>query len=139
MASREKKEIETHLELALKEIGEIKPWFSKEFNAWIFSHDLYPVEYSGDTENEVIKNFPIYIREFITHRLQDRLSPLMENKTKGHGGKRKHAGRPRGSKEEKIRVYLPKDIANLLKEPGVLVYLRGLIQACHHTHLANHK
>lgn len=132
MASEEEKEIEFHLKLAWKEIGEIKPWYSKKFKSWIFTHDLYPVEYSGDTEEEVIQNYPLYIKEFIKHRLQDKLSPLMENKTKGHGGKREGAGRPKGSKEEKVRVYLPKDIANLLKEPGVLNYLRGLMQACHH-------
>jgi hypothetical protein len=133
MASKEEKEIEHHLKLALKEVGEIKPWFNKEFNAWIFSHKLYPVEYAGDSKEEVIQNYPLYIKEFIKHRLQDRLSPLMEKKTKGRGGKREGAGRPIGSKEEKVRIYLPKDIANLLKEPGVLTYLRGLIQACHHT------
>lgn len=135
MASTEEKEINAHLKLALREIGEIKPWFSKEFKAWIFSHDLYPVEYAGDTEEDVIQNYPLYIKEFIKHRLQDRLSPLMENKTKGHGGKREGSGRPKGSKDEKVRVYLPKDIAALLKEPGVFTYLRGLMQACHHTHL----
>jgi hypothetical protein len=129
MASKEEKEIEAHLKLALDEIGEIKPWFSKECKAWIFSHDLYPVEYSGDTKEEVIQKFPLYLREFIKHRLQDKLSSLMENKTKGHGGKRKGAGRPKGSKEEKVRIYLPKDIADFLNEPGVVGYLRGLIQA----------
>jgi hypothetical protein len=35
------------------------------------------------------------MREFIKHRLQNRLSALMENKTKGHGGKRIGAGRPK--------------------------------------------
>lgn len=132
MASKQEKEIAQHLKIALEEIGEIRPWFSKEFNAWIFSHGLYPVEYAGDTKEEVIQNYPLYVKEFITHRLQDRLSPLMENKTKGRGGKRQGAGRPKGTKEDKVRVYLPKDIANLLKEPGVLLYLRGLMQACHH-------
>lgn len=135
MASREEKEIEIHLKLALTEIGDIKPWFSKEFNAWIFSHDQYPVEYAGNSKEEVIQNYPLYIKEFIKHRLQNKLSPLMENKTKGHGGKRAGAGRPKGSKEEKERIYVPKDIANFLKEPGALMYLRGLIQVCHHTRL----
>lgn len=88
MASKEEKEIKSHLTIALEEIGDIKPWFSKEFNAWVFSHELYPVEYAGDTKEEVIKNYPLYMKEFIKHRLQNRLSPLMENKTKGHGGKR---------------------------------------------------
>lgn len=130
-----KKEIEMHLKLALEEIGPIKPWFSKDFNAWIFSHNLYPVEYAGDTEDEVIQNYPLYVKEFIKHRLEDRLSPLMEKKTLGHGGKRAGSGRPHGSKEEKVRVYIPKDIANLLKEPGMLLHLRGIIQACHHVHM----
>ena len=126
MASTEKKEIEQHLKLALKEIGEIKPWFSKNFNAWIFSHELYPVEYAGDTEEEVIQNYPLYLKEFIKHRLQDRLSPLMEKKTKGHGGKRENAGRPKGSKkEEKVRVYLPKDIAFWIKQPEIILNLRN--------------
>lgn len=135
MASTKEKEINQHLKIALKEIGEIKPWFSKEFKAWIFSHDLYPVEYAGDSADEVIKNYPLYIKEFIKHRLENRLSPLMEKKTKGHGGHRANAGRPKGSKkEEKIRVYLPLDIANLLKEPGIVNHLRGFIQACRHKH-----
>lgn len=132
MASKEEKEIESHVKLALEEIGEIVPWFSKEFNAWIFSHHLYPVEYAGDSKKDVIKNYPLYLREFIKHRLQDKLSPLMEKKTKGHGGKREGAGRHKGSKEDKVRVYLPKDIANLLKEPGMLAHLRGIMKACHH-------
>ena len=93
------------------------------------------MEYAGDTKEEVIQNYPLYIEEFIKYRLQGRLSPLMENKTKGHGGKREGAGRPRGSKTDSVRVYLPKDIANLLKEPGILTHLRGLITACQHAHL----
>lgn len=90
MASTEEKEIEKHLKIALKEVGKIKPWFSKDYKAWIFSHELYPVEYAGDTEKEVIQNYPLYLKEFIQHRFQDRLSPLMEKKTKGHGGVREN-------------------------------------------------
>lgn len=70
-----KKEIEEHLKLALEEVGKIKPWYSKDFKTWIFYHPLYPVEYSGDTKEEVIKNYPLYLREFIKHRLQDKLAP----------------------------------------------------------------
>lgn len=44
------KEIKEHLKIALKEIGKIKPWFSKEFNAWLFSHPNYPVEYAGESK-----------------------------------------------------------------------------------------
>ncbi len=129
MASKEEKELELHLQIALDEIGEIKPWFSKEFNTWIFFHSLYPVEYSGDTKEEVIQNYPLYLKEFIKHRLQDQLSPIMEDKTRGHGGKRQGAGRPKGSKEEKERVYLPKDIARWIKQPDTIAHIRQLIRS----------
>jgi hypothetical protein len=106
------KEIKEHLDIALREIGGIKPWFDKDVNEWIFSHSNYPVEYGGNSAEEVIKNYPKYLREFIKQRLNDNLNPLTEKKTKGHGGKREGAGRPKGSlKEEKDRVSLPKDIA----------------------------
>lgn len=130
MASTEEKEIEKHLKIALREVGKIKPWFSKEYKAWIFSHELYPVEYAGDTEKEVIQNYPLYLKEFIKHRLQDRLSPLMEKKTKGHGGVRENVGRPKGSKkEEHVRMSLPKEIAAWLKTPGTLTHVREMLHA----------
>lgn len=133
MASKEEKEIEQHLKIALDEIGKIEPWFSKKYDSWVFLHDLYPVEYSGETKEEVIQNYPLYLQEFIKHRLQDRLSPLMEKKTKGHGGVRTGAGRPQGSKkEEKVRIYVPKDIASWLKQPETIMHIRSLIHAYPH-------
>jgi hypothetical protein len=81
-----KQEIKKHLEIALKEIGEINPWFDDDVNEWIFSHPNYPVEYGGNSPEEVIKNYPKYIQEFIKQRLNDNLNPLIEKKTKGHGG-----------------------------------------------------
>lgn len=130
MASKEEKEVEEHLRLALNEVGEIKPWFSKNFKTWVFYHELYPVEYSGDTKEEVIQNYPLYLKEFIKHRLQNRLAPIMEKKTKGHGGKRIGAGRPKKLEiEPKIRVYLPRDIAKWIKQPGTIQNIRQFIQA----------
>jgi hypothetical protein len=82
-----KKETEMHLKLATKEIREIQPWFDTDYKTWVFYHELYPVEYSGDTKEEVIQNYPLYLKEFIQHRLNDDLSPLIEKKTKGLGGK----------------------------------------------------
>ncbi len=130
--SKEKKEIEEHLKIALKEIGEIKPWFDKNFQTWIFYHDLYPVEYSGDSKEEVISNYPLYLKEFIKHRLQEKLAPIMKKKTNGRGGERIGAGRPRKSEseeEQKVRIYLPQDIVNFLKRPGVISSIRNLIAA----------
>ncbi len=94
-----RKEIDDHLQIALKEIGEIKPRFDKQSNEWFFSHALYPVEYAGSTKEEVMENFPKYLREFIKHRLRDKIDPLIKKKTKGRGGVRPGAGRPVGSKK----------------------------------------
>lgn len=130
-----KKEIAQHLKSALSEIGKINPWFDKDVNSWVFEHPDYPVGCGGSTKDEVIKNYPLYLEEFISERLSSNLSPSVEKRTKGKGGKREGAGRPVDpNKENKVRVYLPMDIANLLKEPGVFTCLRGLMQACHHIH-----
>ena len=83
-----KQEIEKELEIALQEVEKITPWYDKEFKMWIFSHPLYPVEYAGDTSDEVIENYPLYLKEFILHRLKGKLSVLMENETRGRGGRR---------------------------------------------------
>lgn len=126
-----KKEINEHLRRALKEIGKIKPWFDKEVDCWVFSHENYPVEYGGDSIEEVVENYPLYLRGFIKHRLEGRLSPINEKETKGKGGYREGAGRPQGSKSssptKQIRV--PPDIAEWLKYPGTIEHIRQLIRA----------
>lgn len=130
-----KKEIKQHLKAALEEIGKITPWFDEDVNAWVFEDPSYPVGCSADSEEEVIRMYPLYLEEFISERLNDNVSPSVEKRTKGKGGKREGAGRPLNpNKEQKTRIYVPSDIANLLKEPGVLMYLRGLMQASHHTY-----
>jgi hypothetical protein len=122
------KEIKEHLKIALKEIGKVTPWFDDEVNAWIFSHKSYPVEYAGDTAKEVIKNYPLYLKEFIKERLSNNLSLATEKKTKGRGGLREGAGRPKGSKKEpKKRVYLPKDIAEWISKPNSIPTVRQLM------------
>lgn len=70
-----KKEIEKHLKIALEEIGAIKPWFDEEVDAWVFEHKSYPVGYGGETKEEVVKNYPKYLREFIKQRLNSNLAP----------------------------------------------------------------
>jgi len=113
-----KKEIDQHLKIALEEIGEIEPWFDEDVNAWIFSHRLYPVEYGGTSPKEVVKNYPKYLREFIKQRLDDNLAPVVKKMTKGRGGKRIGAGRPRGSKRvaPTTTVRLRVDQAKWIKE-----------------------
>jgi hypothetical protein len=124
-----KKEVDEHLAIALNEIGQIKPWFEKDVNAWVFCHSKYPeVEYGGESKKDVIENYPKYLREFIKHRLNANLAPRVEKATKGRGGRREGAGRPKGTrKEAKKRVYLPKDVAEWIGERGSISQVRSLI------------
>lgn len=126
-----KKEIDKHLKIALKEIGKIQPWFDKEVACWVFSNKNYPVEYGGESIEEVIENYPLYLKEFIKHRLEGRLSLVNESETQGKGGYREGAGRPKGSKSalptKQIRV--PLDIAEWLKHPGIIENIRQMIRA----------
>ncbi len=128
-----KKEIEEHLKLALKEVGEIKPWFDKEVDAYVFEHPSYPVEYAGKSKKEVIEKYPQYLREFIRHRLNNRLHPLMEKETKGRGGKRAGAGRPKGTKKYPTKVVrLPKDVAAWIEKPESIPQVRQWIAKGRH-------
>lgn len=83
-----KEDIEKHLKIALKEIGPILPWFDEEVSEWIFSHSLYPVECGEESKEEVIRKYPLYLKEFIKERLNNNLAPSVEKKTKGLAGKR---------------------------------------------------
>jgi len=127
------KEIKKQLKIALDEIGKIKPWFDKDFNAWVFSSDLYPVECEGKTAEEVIEKYPKYLEVFIEHRLLGKIDGLNEKKTKGRGGVRPNAGRPVGSKKEPTtQIRVPRDIAEWIKQPGIISNLRSLMQAYKH-------
>ena len=132
MASR--KEIEKHLKIALGEVGKIKPWFDKDFNAWIFSHKNYPdVEYAGESPEEVMKNYPLYLYEFIKYRLDQRIDPLVEKATRGHGGKRKGAGRPKGTQKPPTRrVSLPTDVADWIERSSAIPQIRQFIAKGRH-------
>lgn len=113
-----KKEIDKHLKIALDEIGKINPWYDKEIKEWIFSSSLYPIEYSGFSKKEVVENYPKYLKELIRHRLNKKVEHLVEKKTKGRGGVRPGAGRPRGSKKTdrtktvRMKIYMADWIKN---------------------------
>jgi hypothetical protein len=97
-------------------------------DAWVFSHPKYPVRYAGDSPEEVIENYPLYLRDFIEERLNNNLASSVEKKTKGKGGKREGAGRPKGTKKEKkTRVYLPDDVASWIKRPESIPQVRKLM------------
>lgn len=86
MATIEEKEIMEHLEIALAEVGEIKPWYDVAVSCWVFEHPNYPVSCGEDTPQEVLDKYPLYLKEFIRHRLIQRLDPLVEATTKGRAG-----------------------------------------------------
>ncbi len=86
-----KKEIKQHLKIALSDVGKIEPWFDKDVNSWVFEHPSYPVGCGGDSREEVIKKYPLYLEEFISERLNNNVSPTVEIRTKGKGGKREGA------------------------------------------------
>lgn len=130
MASIKEKELKKELEIALDEIGEIKPWFDKDFNCWLFFHPLYPVECEGKSAEEVIKKYPKYIKVFIEHRMQGMIDEVNEKKTKGKGGYRPGAGRPKGSiGEPKRQIRVPNDIADWLNIPGVISNIQQMLRA----------
>jgi hypothetical protein len=111
------KEIEKELAIVLKEVGPIKPWFDKETDSWVFSHKLYPVECDGETSEDVVECYPLYLKEFLQHRLEGRLAAHVEAKTHGKGGCRPGAGRPKGTtKEPKERMYVPIQFAEWLRK-----------------------
>jgi len=121
--------VDEHLKIALQEIGPIKPWFDPEVQEWVFEHQLYPVEYGGNTKKEVVERFPLYLQQFIEHRLKGNLAPFVEKRTRGRGGKREGAGRPVGTtKAPTAVVRVPLDIAVWLKaDPNHLDQVRALL------------
>jgi hypothetical protein len=99
------KEIKNHLEIALQEVGEINPTFNKKFRAWVFRHKNYPdVEYYGSSPQEVIEKYPLYLKEFVKHRLNQNIWGSVEKKTKGRGGKREGGGKPNRQKQTSLAL-----------------------------------
>src|SRR5262245_33941185 len=122
-----KSEIKNEVKIALSEIGTITPWFDKEFNTWVYSNPLYPVECEGKTPEEVIVKYSKYLEVFIEHRLKGKLDEINEKKTTGKGGARPGAGRPKGTlKEPTTQIRVPLDIAKWLRYPGVVDHIRQM-------------
>jgi len=125
-----KKEIKQHLKIALEEVGEILPWYDDEVEGWVFNHKAYPVTYHGASKEEVVKNYPLYLYDFIEERLNDNLNPMTEKSTKGRGGRREGAGRPVGTKKEPTsRIVLPKDVADWIKKPESISKVRRYMRS----------
>lgn len=125
-----KAEIKEELNIALSEIGTITPWFNKDFNVWIYSNSLYPIECEGKSAEEVIGKYPEYLEIFIEHRMKGKLDSINERKTTGKGGARPGAGRSKGRiKEPTKQIRVPLDIATWLNHPGTVEHIRQMIRA----------
>ena len=125
-----KSKIKKEVTIALSEIGTVTPWFDKDFNAWIYSNPLYPIECEGQSPEEVAEKYPKYLEVFIEHRIKGTLDATNEKKTKGKGGARPGAGRPQGSiKEPTKQIRVPQDIAVWLNQPGTIEHIRQMIRA----------
>jgi hypothetical protein len=125
-----RKTIEKHVKIALAEIGAIQPWWDEEVSAFVFEHEAYPVRYAGDSEAEVIENYPKYLQEFIEERLKDNLAPQVEAATPGCAGKRPGTGRltPLTKPRTKL-VRVPAEVADWLKaNPEHIEMVRKLMR-----------
>lgn len=134
--------VDDHMQIALDEIGVIEPWFDEDVEAWVFEHPAYPESYGGESKEEVIERYPLYIRQFIEERLKGNLASFVEDCTTGRGGKRPGAGRPVGTiKAPTKRVSIASDLADWLKEdPSHELEAKELLMPSSYTvsHVANY-
>jgi hypothetical protein len=126
--------LDQQLEIALKDVGPIKPWFDNEVQEWVFEHPLYPESCSGKSKDEVFDLYPRYLRQLIEQRLKGNLSPLTEKRTAGRGGRRVGAGRPVGTaKARTCTIRVPIEIGTWIKSnPKHLEQIRDLVVASLH-------
>ena len=111
---------------ALALVGPIEPQYDGETGFRFFESPHFPhMEVHGDTAEEVMAQYP----EFLKIHLQDldakRVAPFIAEATPGWGGFRPGAGRPR--KEPSVRKYLPADIAAWLDRKENLEKVRQLM------------
>ncbi|MEW6667635.1 MAG: hypothetical protein AB1512_20700 [Thermodesulfobacteriota bacterium] len=123
--------VEKELKNALKEIGEIKPWWSEDDKMYVFEHETYPTLMHADSDpDEVVKGYERALRRFIQYRMRGQVAESVERITSGRGGYRPGAGRPKGSTKGKTRrISLPEDVAAWLKEdPAHIEKLRAMMK-----------
>lgn len=105
---------------ALKEIGEISPWWSEEDGLFLFEHASYPMVMHADkTEKDTVEGYMRALSGFIEARLAGEVASSVEKITSGRGGARLGAGRPagtkRGTKKPSGVVRVPEEMAIWLR------------------------
>lgn len=127
-----KNSVEMEYRKALKEIGEITPWYSDEYGFYCFSHPAYPVvDYIADTPEETVMGYKRILREWIADRMAGKVPTYIEKMTSGRGGRREGAGRPPGPPTKRISV--PEEIADVVnwikEDPSRATQVRRLMGA----------
>jgi hypothetical protein len=105
-------------EEALELIGEIKPRYLPDYKRWVFESPHFPfMEIEGDTEADVLRLYPHFLKEHIDDLNAGRVAEFIVKATPGWGGKRHGAGRPRAM-QASVRKRIPADIAAWLDQHG---------------------
>jgi hypothetical protein len=99
---------------ALAQIGDIKPWRDDNLGCWVFEHPDFPESYGGETEQEVIERYPLYLANMFAADERGKLAPDVKKKIRW-GGKREGAGR-KVQDVESVQIRLPADIVAYIRE-----------------------
>ena len=108
---------------------ELSPEWDENFGTYVVAHPMFPEDSDGDTVESALFNYWVCIANMLQARHEGFLNPLIEagiqtDIAKKHGGRRTGAGRK--SKGDRIRIYIPADLADWLKQEENLVKLRGI-------------
>jgi len=76
---------------ALREVGTITPVYDQETRCWVFEHPAYRLEAHGDTPEECVETYRLWMRDFIQERLIGNLAANVEDRSPGNAGRPKHA------------------------------------------------
>jgi hypothetical protein len=123
-------DIHQEILVALAEIGPVEPWWSEEDQMFVFEHPSYPWVMHADPSLEETKyGYLRALRTFIQDRLNNTVADSTERTTRGRGGLRPGAGRPKGSTKEPTKmVRLPIDVADWIKaDPAHLEKVRNMM------------
>lgn len=119
--------LETELQTALQEIGEIAPWWSQDDGMFLFEHPAYPMVMHADPDKDAARaGYLRALKRFIRHRLNGALDPGTERVTSGRGGAREGSGRPRKDPTKTVR--LPLDMATWLQDRQHQEQVRRLME-----------
>ncbi len=82
--------IKEEMAIAIAEIGNIKPWFSKEDQMFVFESPVYSrVMGAGNTVKEAVESYSRALYSFIEYRIKGKICKVVESDTIGTAGKQK--------------------------------------------------